>query len=90
MVMRMSRIRLDCAQWPEPDLGVIDRVARLQLESKLAGRSLRLVNASAELRELIRLAGLLEVLCVEAERKAPQRKEPRRVQEERELGDLAI
>lgn len=87
--MRMTRVRLDCARWPEPDLGVIDRVARLQLECKLAGRSLHLVNASAELRELIRLAGLLEVLSVEAERKAPQREQPRGVQEERELGDLA-
>ena len=48
---------------PTPlDLEVVDALARLQLAARRAGRSIRLVNPSQELRDLLELAGLLDVV----------------------------
>jgi len=43
-------------------MGVVDQLARLQLEAKRMGCSIRVRNACSELRELIELAGLGDVL----------------------------
>jgi ABC-type transporter Mla MlaB component len=53
----------DVASWPlrlgaRPDMGIVDQLARLQLEARRLGCSICLRNVCAELRELIELSGL--------------------------------
>ncbi|CAN5288407.1 hypothetical protein BH18ACT4_BH18ACT4_03770 [soil metagenome] len=45
-----------------PDLAAVDALARLQLEARRLGCSIRLVDPSEELCELLTLAGLAEVV----------------------------
>jgi hypothetical protein len=58
----------EVASWPlvceTVDLAVIDRLARLQLESKRQGYSIWLRHACPELAALLRLVGLNDVLQV--------------------------
>ena len=46
----------------EPDAVTVDALARLQLGARRCGCSVRLRNASPELRELVALMGLTDVL----------------------------
>jgi ABC-type transporter Mla MlaB component len=46
----------------EPDAVTVDALARLQLGARRHGCTVRLRNASAELRELVELMGLSDVL----------------------------
>lgn len=46
---------------PEPDLWVLDALARLQLAARQMGGSIRLRNPCERLRALLDLAGLSEV-----------------------------
>ena len=71
------------------DADAIDALARIQLEAQRLGLDLRLRRASSELRELIAFTGLEDVLRLEPCRKAEEREQPLRVEEERELGDPA-
>jgi ABC-type transporter Mla MlaB component len=48
----------------EPDATVIDALARIQLTARRLGRSIELRHARSEMRELVRLAGLADVLPV--------------------------
>ncbi|MBB2921752.1 hypothetical protein [Cellulomonas cellasea] len=48
-----------------PDLASVDALARAQLDALRAGRSTVLCGASDELVELLRFAGLVDVLRVE-------------------------
>jgi hypothetical protein len=48
-----------------PDLCIVDALARLQLAAQRIGWTVQLREPSAELRELIDLAGLGEVLLLE-------------------------
>ena len=57
-----------------PDLGLVDALARLQLTARRRGCSIQ-VRPCDELRELLLLAGLAEVLGVEPQRKIEQREE---------------
>jgi ABC-type transporter Mla MlaB component len=50
------------------DAGTIDVLARLQLEVRRRGGEIRFVHASCELRALVELVGLGDVLRVEVER----------------------
>lgn len=45
-----------------PDAGTVDALARLQLTAARLGRQVRLRHASSELRELLALMGLRDVL----------------------------
>jgi hypothetical protein len=45
-----------------PDLGVVDRIARLRLDSKDRGQTLVLSEVCPDLAALIRFAGLADVL----------------------------
>jgi anti-anti-sigma regulatory factor len=83
-------IVLDCQQLADPHLAVIDQLARLQLALRRDGCELRLRNADDSVLDLIGLAGLAEVLCVEVERESEERKQPRGVEEEGELGDTPV
>jgi hypothetical protein len=71
------------------DLGLVDALARLQLAARRSGYEVAVTDAPKELRELIELAGLWEVLGVEPLRETEEREERFGVQEERELPDAA-
>jgi hypothetical protein len=70
-----------------PDGATIDRLARLQLAARRLGRRLLLRDPSADLRNLIRFAGLEDVLRVETRREAEEREQPLGAEEERQLLD---
>ena len=58
---------VELASWPlagtgGPDLDLVDELARLQLAARRLGCSIRLRDASADLRELLDFLGLAEVL----------------------------
>jgi ABC-type transporter Mla MlaB component len=60
----------DVATWPlplsgRPDMGVVDQLARLQLEARRLGCSIRLRNVCTELMELLELAGLDDVVVAD-------------------------
>ncbi len=86
---RLRSIVVDVCSLREPHLGTVDLLARIRFAAGRLGLELRLRNASQELRELIALAGLEEVLVVESERKPEEREQPLGVEEEREVGDSA-
>ncbi|MGZ4801367.1 MAG: STAS domain-containing protein [Acidimicrobiia bacterium] len=52
----------DVSAFPHPDAVVIDTLARLQLASARRGKSLELRRASADLRALLELMGLGDVV----------------------------
>lgn len=87
---------LDVGALGEPDLGAIDALARARLAALKIGCELRLSDASAELRDLLHLAGLAEAVpCeersgLEADGKPEGRKESRGVEEERDPADPTI
>jgi len=88
--MATDKVTLSCARLEEPDLGAVDRLARIQLGVRRGGRELCLADASYELMALIDFAGLGEVLRVEVKRQSEERKEPGGVEEERELPDPPV
>ena len=47
----------------DPDLDVVDRIARLRLDTKSKGQSLILTEVCPDLRALITFAGLADVLA---------------------------
>ena len=55
-----------------PDLGLVDALARLQLAARRRGCLIQF-QPSQELRELLLLVGLAEVLCGEPRRQAKER-----------------
>lgn len=83
----------DVAALTTPDATAVDALARLQLMARRLGLRVRLRGASAELVELLSLAGLIGVLPVNApsgvepRRQPEQREERGRVEEERDPGD---
>jgi ABC-type transporter Mla MlaB component len=77
----------DVAAIRRPDAVTLEALARLQLTARRSGRRVRIRHACMELRDLMALAGLLEVvpcaeLALEAGRQAEQREPPRGVEEE--------
>lgn len=88
--MSSRSIDVDCACVSTPDVGFIDRIARLQLAARNLGFQLRLVNVDQALLELVDLCGLAEPLGVEPERHPEQRKQSRGVEEESDLGDPSL
>jgi anti-anti-sigma regulatory factor len=69
------------------DAAAIEALARLQLAARRAGLEVCFCHASDELRRLVVVAGLAEVLTVEPERQPEEREQRLRVEEERELLD---
>ncbi len=63
-----------------PDLALVDALARLQLDARRRGGRLRLRNVTDELRGLLELVGLADVLAVEP-RREPELGEQLGVQE---------
>jgi STAS domain-containing protein len=77
----------------DPDAGTVDALARLRLTTRRMGRRLRVRNACGELRDLLLLMGLGEVLpCGAASAFEPrgqpeEREQGRRVEEEADPAD---
>jgi hypothetical protein len=88
--MRCASVVVDCSALAHPTLATIDQLACLQLAVRRSGLCIELAGARPSLLELLDFCGLAEVLRVEAERQAEERKEPRRVEEEGELPDKAV
>jgi hypothetical protein len=83
----MRSVCLDCGPVKAPTATTIDQIARLQLSARRCGCDLQLTNANPYLLELIGFVGLSGVLRVKPRGQAEEREQPRRVQEEGELGD---
>jgi ABC-type transporter Mla MlaB component len=85
-------ILCDLSAVARPSVATVDALARLQLVARRLGCGLRLVHPCRELRDLLALSGMdqvlpvAEVLRVEPRRQAEQREQRRGVQEE---GDRA-
>ncbi len=85
----------DLAQVDLATFDTVDALARLRLDAARLGLGVHLQGASAALKELLALAGLLERFdvgaCVdsgvEARGQPEEREEPRGVQEEGDPGD---
>jgi anti-anti-sigma regulatory factor len=52
----------DVGELNDPDAATVDALARLQLTARRMGRRIRLLNACGELRDLLTLMGLAEVV----------------------------
>lgn len=78
----------DCA---EPDVVVVETLARLQLTARRAGAKLELARAGPELRLLLALLGLRAVVSVSGDSRgqAEEREEARGVEEIVDPGDPA-
>jgi len=93
LTARAHVILVDAATFGRPDAATIDALARLALTARRRGCRVRLVHASADLRDLVVLVGLAGVMpCetgsgVDGRRQPEQREEPCRVEEERDPGD---
>src|SRR5437763_9699761 len=74
----------------EADLVAIDTLARLQLDARRNGHSVRLNRASADVHQLLAFVGLDEELGVETSRQPEQWEELLGVEEERELDDPTV
>ncbi|MGH2418193.1 MAG: STAS domain-containing protein [Candidatus Limnocylindria bacterium] len=89
----------DVAGVVEPDIGVVDELARARLAALRRGCELRITEATERLRELLDLAGMAKTLPCEDEeeaasgldagRQAEGRKEALGVEEERDPADPA-
>lgn len=83
----------DAGELTAADLGTVDALARLRLRARRLGCDVRLEHASAELRDLLCLLGLEDVVPCSAEsgldarRKAEGREEAGGVEEEGDAGD---
>jgi hypothetical protein len=85
-VRRVEPVVCDVGGLPA-SLVTLDRLARLQLVAQRTGHQLLLRDASRELVELARLAGLVEALRLETRRQPEEREERGRVEEEGQLPD---
>jgi hypothetical protein len=74
-----------------PDAVSVDALARLQLQGRRRGCRVRLCNVTVELGRLLSFLGLADAVGLgglEAQRQAEQGKQPRRVEERVDRGDL--
>ena len=85
----MRSVCLDCGPLDAPTAATIDQIARLKLAARRCGCELELSNARPSLVELLDFCGLAELLAVEVERQAEERKDLRGVEEKSELDDPA-
>ena len=85
-------VTFDVAALDRPDATTVEALARLQLAARRSGCRVRFRNACGELRDLLELMGLAEVLpCsdshLEPGREVEQGEPPRGVEEERDPVD---
>lgn len=90
---RVTSVVCDLSGLDRADLAAVDGLARLQLAARRRGRRMLLRGSSRELRQLIVLLGLGDVLPSERGRalgQTEQRKKPGRVQEGGEADHPAV
>ena len=86
----------DVAALTRPDAGTVEALARLQLTARRLGRQVRLRDVSRELRELLDLFGLTDVLPGDGAlrreplRQAEEREQALGVEERVEMGDPPV
>jgi anti-anti-sigma regulatory factor len=86
-------VGIDASHLSDVDCGTVDALARLQLAARRLGWRIVLYGPSLQLRELIALAGLSDVLpaasglSVKSKGEAEEREEVRCVEEETDPGD---
>jgi ABC-type transporter Mla MlaB component len=91
-----TAVTCDLAGIADPDVGTVDALARLMLAANRRGCDVSLRNAPTELRELLALIGLEEVVRCDADSDLEPRREPEGgeeaagVQEERDPADPPI
>jgi anti-anti-sigma regulatory factor len=89
---RSEHVVCDLSAVGSPDAATVEALARMQLTARRLGGRMMLRNACGELRDLLTLAGLRDVLpCdelrLEASGHAEQREPTRGVEEERDPAD---
>jgi anti-anti-sigma regulatory factor len=86
---RPDLVVCDLGSLTDADLATIDALARLQLTSQRLGSQMIVRNAPPQLRNLLVLVGLGQIvrLSVELRRQAEEREEALRVQEEGDSAD---
>ncbi len=82
----------DVGELVDPDAATVEALARLQLTAGRLGRRVTVRRACGELKELVALMGLTDVVpCVDSDletgRQSEQREPPGRVEEERDRAD---
>jgi hypothetical protein len=89
---RDSLYHVDCdvGHVHRADLATVDALARAHLNARRLGATLRVVNPSRELHELIVFAGLERVLLGRGRREAEEREEALRVEERGKADDLSV
>ena len=80
----------DLSALGDADAEIIDLLGRLRLAARRQDRTLRLLDASPALRDLIAFVGLDSVLRLEPGREAEERKDPGGVEKEGQLDDPAV
>ena len=80
-------LECDVGEVGYPDLRTVEALARVGLIARRLGTGIRLRGASVEMLDLLAFCGLPVELVLEGERKAEEREEARRVEEERDPGD---
>ena len=80
----------DVAALTHPDAGTVEALARMALTARRLGRQVRLREPSRELRELLDLVGLADVLRVEPGRQPEEREQALGVEERVEMGDPPV
>ena len=86
----LYHVECDLGHVRRADLATVDALARAAVNARRAGTQLRIVNASAELRELIEFVGLAELLDGRRRRQAEEREQPLRVEERVEPDDPTL
>ena len=80
----------DVAALTHPNAGTVEALARMALTARRLGREVRLRDPSRELRELVDLCGLADVLCVQPRRQPEEREKALGVEERVEMGDPPV
>ena len=86
----LYHVDCDLGHLPCADLGTVAALARASLNARRVGERLRVVNASADLQELIAFAGLDDALLGRNRRQPEEREEPLGVEERGEADDLTV
>jgi hypothetical protein len=86
----LYHVECDVGHGRSADLATVGALARAQLNARRLGASLRVVNGSPALEELIDFAGLGDVLLGGDGRKTEEREQPLRVEERGEADDLPV
>jgi ABC-type transporter Mla MlaB component len=92
LLERTDRVICDVGAVMSPDAGTVEALARMQLTARRLGRTVKIRGACGELKDLVTLSGLSDVLpcdelSLEVSGQAEQGKEAGGVEEEGDPAD---